>query len=462
MAACKKKAKKLKVAMSSFLQGQQQQKEEKNSRGRRVMYFVDHRLTRMEYAANHVMRPVRLLLLHSLVHSLGLASRLTVCRALPASSHDLMTFHPPEFVHFLQSAEKICSDPCCSSHAEMQREFNASVDADSDCPLFPSLWEVVQSYCGASLACADALRRQATDVAINWSGGMHHANQSKASGFCYANDIVLCINELLKSFLRVLYVDIDVHHGDGVDVAFQDSPRVFTYSIHQFGAGFFPGTGSLAECGHGPGAGFSLNIPLPARVGDSVYSLFFRSGLFEVVRAFDPQAVVMQCGADTIAGDLIGKLNVSTHAHAQCVSDVLSLKLPTVLLGGGGYNVLHTAKCWAIHTAVAVGLYEQLPHYIPRSDRFYREYRAESVTRPPTVHVFAGPPIASSTSSLMRRAASSSSSTAIGNEVQAAALFAAFLPHLASQMAAVRVACGAVRLAEMSDSSTEEVNDPDA
>jgi histone deacetylase 1/2 len=406
---------------------------------RKVMYFVDHSFTQMEYAASHIMRPVRLQLTHSLVGSLGLDKRMTVCRASPASAQDLMTFHSPEYVHYLRMAGAIGDDRsrgCCPPHV------------DDDCPLFPSIWEVVQSQCGASIACADALRRGACDIAINWAGGMHHAWPTRASGFCYANDIVLCIRELLRSYCRVLYVDIDVHHGDAVDAAFRENPRVFTFSIHQHGNQFFPETGDLEESGSGPGLGFSLNIPLLSGSGDHIYRCFYTQGLAAVVEAFDPQAVVLQCGADTIAGDLIGNLRVSTHAHAECVNDVIHLGLPTVLLGGGGYNVLHTAKCWAVHTALATGVYRQLPHTIPRSDRFYKEYRQETPLQPPTVHVFAvkesrqGP-----------------------TEAQVAAKLLAFLPHLTRQMMNVRRARGAFRPPEMpspaNGSGPEKENSPE-
>ncbi|EPY25079.1 histone deacetylase 1/2 [Strigomonas culicis] len=227
---------------------------------------------------------------------------------------------------------------------------------------------------------------------MNWAGGMHHAAEARASGFCFVNDIVLCIRRLLQHYQRVLYVDLDVHHGDGVEGAFRDNCRVMTVSLHQFGEGFYPGTGDY--CTPATAHSFAINCPLPPSTGDAAYLLSFRTILSSVVECYDPEAVVLQCGADTIAGDTLGRLAVTTFAHTQCVADVLDLHLPTVLLGGGGYNVLHTAKCWAIHTATALGrTAAQLPVYIPRSDAYYMQYRKECAPLRPTLHVSLDPDV---------------------------------------------------------------------
>lgn len=154
------------------------------------------------------------------------------------------------------------------------------------------------------------------DIAINWSGGLHHAKKLGASGFCYVNDLVLSIMELLKTFPRVLYVDIDVHHGDGVEEAFYTSDRysfmclnllvildlcsVFTVSFHKYGEDFFPGTGNLQDVGEGLGRHYALNVPLRDGVDDSCFHSLFKPIMEEVVRVFSPSAIVMQCGLYTI------------------------------------------------------------------------------------------------------------------------------------------------------------------
>ena len=160
-----------------------------------------------------------------------------------------------------------------------------------------------------------------------------------------------------------------------------------TLSIHQYGRNFFPGTGALHDNGKEGGDGFAVNVPLPAHVGDGLYVTLFRMALTEVVRGFAPEVIVMQCGADTVYGDLLGALDLSSHAYATCIRTVLALGLPTAMLGGGGYNVFNTARCWAIATAVAVGRASTLPYFLPSADPYYNFYRCESPLSAPLMHV---------------------------------------------------------------------------
>lgn len=381
---------------------------------RKVMYFVDHSVTSIAYAEHHVMRPSRVRVLHALVRSLGLDRWMTIAQAAPASEEQMGTFHRRAYLECLRQAPVLCGDPFDGRALSFQKEFDVPVDSETgDCPLFPEVWDLVRSQAGASLACAEALLTGAAQVAINWSGGMHHAAAAHASGFCFVNDIVLCIQRLLRRYLRVLYVDLDVHHGDGVEGAFYGNPRVMTLSLHQFGHGFFPGTGDYyddeavddmvgGEGGPGgpaiaglSGRSFAVNAPLPARTGDAAYLRTFRTALAAAVPCFDPQALVVQCGADAIAGDLLGRLCISTMCHTQCVAELLAHGLPTVLVGGGGYHVHHTARCWAVHTATAIGrdAVTQLPLYIPRRDAYYMAHREGCAPLRPLLHVVPDPDV---------------------------------------------------------------------
>jgi len=176
-------------------------------------------------------------------------------RPHPASAGEMTQFHSEEYVHFLS---KITPDSLRQFSTSMQK-FNAG--DTTDCPVFDGLFEFTQLYTGASMDGAVLLNNGQADIAINWSGGLHHAKKSEASGFCYINDIVLAILELLKVHARVLYVDIDVHHGDGVEEAFYTTDRVMTFSLHKYGD-FFPGTGHIGDVGAKDGTGFSVNAPL--------------------------------------------------------------------------------------------------------------------------------------------------------------------------------------------------------
>ncbi|GMI33243.1 hypothetical protein TeGR_g11679, partial [Tetraparma gracilis] len=186
------------------------------------------------------------------------------------------------------------------------------------CPVFDGLFEFCQTYAGGSIDAAIKLNNDAADIAINWSGGLHHAKKAEASGFCYVNDIVLAILELLKVHSRVVYIDIDIHHGDGVEEAFYCTDRVMTVSFHKFGD-FFPGTGSSVDKGAREGRGYSVNAPLQAGMTDDSYHKVFKPVMEKVMEVFRPGAVVLQCGADSLTGDRLGCFNMSLHGHAECV-----------------------------------------------------------------------------------------------------------------------------------------------
>ena len=156
-------------------------------------------------------------------------------RPHPATPGELAAFHSEDYVQFLS---RITPDNLRQFSASMVKFAAGDM---TDCPIFDGLFEFAQLYTGASIDGAIKLNNSETDIAINWSGGLHHAKKSEASGFCYINDIVLAILELLKVHARVLYIDIDVHHGDGVEEAFYCTDRVMTLSLHKFGEGFFPG-----------------------------------------------------------------------------------------------------------------------------------------------------------------------------------------------------------------------------
>ena len=211
-------------------------------------------------------------------------------------------FHSDEYVKFIQN---IRPDNILDFNKQMQR-FNVG----EDCPVFEGLYEFCQISAGGSLAGAVKLNRKLTDIAINWAGGLHHAKKSEASGFCYINDIVLAILELLKYHQRVLYIDIDIHHGDGVEEAFYTTDRVMTVSFHKFGE-YFPGTGDLRDIGAGRGKYYAVNFPLRDGIDDESYETIFKPVMTKVMESYQPNAVVLQCGADSLTGDRLGCFNLT-------------------------------------------------------------------------------------------------------------------------------------------------------
>lgn len=313
-----------------------------------VAYFYDPEIGQYYYGKGHPMKPQRVRMAHSLILHYGLCSAMDCYRSVPAHADDMTTFHAEDYVSFLQT---ITQDGVKDMEDELER-FNLL----DDCPVFDGLWNYCQSYTGASLGAAVTLNYGGADIAINWSGGLHHGKKAEASGFCYVNDIVLAILELLKYHQRVLYIDIDVHHGDGVEEAFLTTDRVFTLSLHKFGEGFFPGTGDICNVGYGRGKFYSLNIPLKDGISDEAYHSIFRPVVDRIMQLYRPEVVVLQCGADSVAGDRLGAFNMSSSGHAACVEYVQSFGLPLMVLGGGGYKTSNVARAWTKETGVVVGI----------------------------------------------------------------------------------------------------------
>ena len=194
------------------------------------------------------------------------------------------------------------------------------------------------------------------DIAFNLAGGWHHAHRSKASGFSYLNDAVLAINWLVAQSKRVVYLDIDAHHGDGVQEGFYDSNQVLTISLHESGIYFFPGTGFEDEIGEGRGKGYSVNVPLLAHTDDALYMKAFDEIAYPLIAAYDPDVIVTQIGADTFRTDPLTRMEITTHSYSYIMRKLKALKIPWVALGGGGYDQMNTARAWTIAWAVMNGV----------------------------------------------------------------------------------------------------------
>jgi histone deacetylase 1/2 len=216
------------------------------------------------------------------------------------------------------------------------------------------MYDYCQIYTAGSLRGAAWLAQGNADIAINWAGGLHHAKKMEASGFCYVNDCVLAILELLKTYERVLYIDIDCHHGDGVEEAFFTTNRVLTVSFHKFGE-YFPGTGAIDDIGHGDGKYYSVNFPMNDGIDDFTYEQAYKPVMDAIMERFKPNAIVHQCGTDSLAGDRLGMFNLSVKGHGACITHMKSFGVPLLLIGGGGYCLRNVARCYTYETSIAVG-----------------------------------------------------------------------------------------------------------
>ncbi|OTB01283.1 hypothetical protein M426DRAFT_323557 [Hypoxylon sp. CI-4A] len=312
---------------------------------RKVAYFYDSDIGNFAYVSGHPMKPHRIRLAHSLIMNYGVYKKMEIYRAKPATRLEMTQFHTDEYIDFLQRVTPENMD-------NFQRE-QGKYNVGDDCPVFDGLFEFCGISAGGSMEGAARLNRQKCDIAVNWAGGLHHAKKSEASGFCYVNDIVLGILELLRFNKRVLYIDIDVHHGDGVEEAFYTTDRVMTVSFHKYGE-YFPGTGELRDIGIGQGRYYATNFPLRDGIDDSSYKSIFEPVISAVMEFYNPDAVVLQCGGDSLSGDRLGCFNLSMDGHANCVKFVKSFNRPTLVLGGGGYTMRNVARTWAFETGVLV------------------------------------------------------------------------------------------------------------
>ncbi|KAJ3019053.1 Histone deacetylase 1 [Thoreauomyces humboldtii] len=329
------------------------------SRKQKVSYFYHEEMGNYHYGPQHPMKPHRIRMTHNLVMSYGLYNKLDISRPSPATFQELTKFHSDEYMEFLQRVTPENIDEM----TKYQQKFNVG----EDCPVFEGLYDFSSLSAGGTLSAARKLNRGDADIAINWGGGLHHAKKCEASGFCYVNDIVLGILELLRHHQRVLYLDIDVHHGDGVEEAFYSTDRVMTVSFHKYGE-FFPGTGDINDVGHGQGKDYAVNFPLKDGIDDETYKSIFQPVMRHVMAWYRPEVVVLQCGADSLAGDRLGCFNLSLRGHAMAVEFMKTFDVPILMLGGGGYTIRNVSRAWCYETGVAVG--EELNEEIPLNDYF--------------------------------------------------------------------------------------------
>ncbi|KAJ2964491.1 hypothetical protein NQZ79_g651 [Umbelopsis isabellina] len=280
------------------------------------------------------------------------------------TAYQMTRFHSDEYINFLHRVTPDNVSQIAMQHGGLEQGI-ARFNVGEDCPVFEGLFEFCSISAGGSIGAANKLLNGEADIAINWSGGLHHAKKSEASGFCYVNDIVLGILELLRYHQRVLYIDIDVHHGDGVEEAFYTTDRVMTCSFHKFGE-FFPGTGDIRDTGLGTGRKYAVNVPLRDGIDDDSYKNIFQPVIKHIMEWYRPGAVVLQCGGDSLAGDRLGCFNLSMKGHASCVQYMKSFNVPLMMLGGGGYTIRNVARTWTYETGLALGIdlseAEELPY----------------------------------------------------------------------------------------------------
>ena len=320
---------------------------------------------RYNFGRDHPLRPLRLKLTYSLMEKLKLLEhpRLTTIQPRIATQQEIESTHSPEYIEVVK---KLSENPKDNSVIPYRYGLGPG-----DNPIFKGMYEASALICGASIKAAETVwNKEEFKIAFNPAGGLHHAVKDKASGFCIFNDIGVAINHLktLKKDIRIAYLDIDCHHGDGVQWLFYDDPNVLTISYHQDGRFLFPGTGHINENGEGKGKGFSINFPLLPGTHNKPFLNLFRKTAPKLLEAYAPDVLITQLGVDTYFDDPLTQMGFSLSVYRDIAQTMKTAareycQNKWVAIGGGGYLMTVVPRAWSIFLArmLDIELENELP-----------------------------------------------------------------------------------------------------
>ncbi|MCZ6551641.1 MAG: acetoin utilization protein AcuC [candidate division NC10 bacterium] len=333
-----------------------------------AVYLYTPKYQEFDYGSSHPMKIRRLKLTHDLAQAYGLfhPTHVRLADAPAAAEEDILRIHTQDYLDVLREAGEGLVPP---------HSWRFGLGA-GDNPIFPGLYTYSALLTGASLEAARLVASGKTSRAFNIAGGLHHAASSRASGFCYINDAAVAISFLTKTGLRVAYVDIDAHHGDGVQNAFYDTDQVLTISLHETGLTLFPGTGFPEEIGTGKGEGYSVNVPLAPETDDEIFVWAFEETVLPLLEAFRPDVVVTQLGIDAHRSDPLSNLRLTMQGFLRAVMLLKESAPRWLALGGGGYYLGNVPRAWTAVWALMAGI-EIDPELPPV---FLSEFRAEGCT----------------------------------------------------------------------------------
>lgn len=310
------------------------------------------------FGPQHPFRPVRYAMVLDLLDALDARPALTTPPA--ATREDLLHVHSAPFVDAVEAASR-----------EGAGEARCGLEP-GDTPAFRGMDAAARHVVGGTLHGARLIARGEARHVLQMGGGLHHAHRGRAAGFCVYNDLAVAIRHLTAEGLRVAYLDIDVHHGDGVQSIFYEAPDVLTVSLHESGRFLYPGTGFPDELGEGAGTGLKLNVPLAPSTCDASYLDAFERVVPHVLGWFGPDVLVVQAGADAHAADPLAHLRLSTHAYARLFDRLIELAEAhaggrVLLTFGGGYALSATPRIWTLLALKLMG--RPLPEALPQAWR---------------------------------------------------------------------------------------------
>ena len=331
---------------------------------------IGEELRQYDLGANHPLRPERLKIALALAKNYELISSVDILTPRLAKFEELLLFHTAEYVNKVK---------------EYSRLGYGLLDA-GDTPAFSGCFEITSWIVGASLVGIEAVINGKADHVFNFSGGLHHAHQDKASGFCIFNDPAVCISVLKKKYgiKRIAYIDIDAHHGDGVMYGFYNDPSVLDIDFHEDGRYLFPGSGFSNEIGEGKAKGLKINIPLPPNTNDNLYLEAFHRIVPAALKSYEPEIILLQSGADSHKGDPLAHLSITVKTYSEIalwlhklVHEMCYGKI--VIFGGGGYLLSNVARCWV--KVLSIFLEKELSATIP--DEWQKYYESLMHDEPP-------------------------------------------------------------------------------
>ncbi len=289
----------------------------------------------------HPFKPYKVSMVHELCYRYGLFDQpwIQIMKPEPSTEDDLLRFHSQEYVDALKAANSGQSDFTMIEYGL----------GTTDNPIFKGVYDFSLLVMGATMLGADLIASDRADVVFSPMGGLHHGGYAHAEGFCYINDIVIAIKYLQeKGLKKILYVDIDAHHGNGVQDAFYDTDDVLFISFHQSGETLYPWVGFEDETGAGKGKGYTVNVPLPEYTDDEAYVNVFKTIYTPLARAFKPDCVVAQIGLDTLKKDPLTNMRMTNNGYCEVIREIRDSCSRVLALGGGGYSVPDVVKGWTL------------------------------------------------------------------------------------------------------------------
>jgi len=350
---------------------------------RQTALIYSPRFAEYDLGPSHPLRPIRVSRAHELMRACGLLEYDHVSLAKPSRADEeaLALIHDRDYIEAVRAP---------GEGRALKRPLDYGLGT-VDNPIVAGMYEAMTVVVGASLLAADLVIDGKASVAFNPSGGLHHAHRARAAGFCIFNDPALAIAHIIQRCgegVKVVYLDIDAHHGDGVQEAFYHRRDVLTISLHESGRYLFPGTGDVEEIGEGEGEGFSVNLPLSPYTNDEVYLWAFREAVVPLLEAFQPDFICSQLGVDTHYQDPLTHLCLTTQGYLSIVNEIAPRAPKWVAVGGGGYDVTVVPRAWTL--AFARMMEVDPPELIPESEAHHYPATNEG---PLTLHDSTGPKI---------------------------------------------------------------------